>query len=629
MGFASAAVPSTEGAPLAQVWVAERELAPGGEGWIWDEGVRTGEGGERELRVLVPAHALEGLRVGGVRVEIVRTDHRLGPPAEGYTLPGEGEAVLRGLAAIAPRGGYAQVGLSREGRPLHALWLGQAPDAPGATSVRLLGAHHGDELASSEVVLGALEDLAARDGTDAAVTALLDRATVWGVPWVNPDGVMAGSRVNAAGIDLNRNYDFRWSDSAYGAGAAPFSEPEVQAVRALASLDRPYLSLSLHSGETNIGYVWNWTAERTGEDQVLLDLATAYGDACAEEGFWVTNGADWYMTQGDTNDWSYGRYGGMDFTLEVTRQKRPDPASIPFFVGAHVEAIRGFLTTPPSLSLRVVDGPSGEPVEAELRAAGAVVAVDPVSGALDRVGAEEGWVVAPGYLPAAIGGSGEVALERAGLSWGRPEPARVRQGQVDLRLPGAPDGAVTLWRAGDAGVTGQVRQQQVSLDLTALAPGPWSLLFADGAVWPRALLVEDFASPLEAVARLDDALVLTGGDWLPGTRVYSLGGALRGLRPLAVLEEGEHRLVLALPDASDGAPTDVLVWSGGRARALLDVTGALDADTSPSPDTGVEDTGPDWPGARPEAPRSCGCGALGARSLWFWPALLLLRRRRT
>ena len=74
---------------------------------------------------------------------------------------------------------------------------------------------------------------------------------LWLIPDMNPDGAVRGTRVNADGVDLNRNFPFRWhplsdTDSRYYPGSRPASEPESRAVAAFITHIRPGLTIWLH-----------------------------------------------------------------------------------------------------------------------------------------------------------------------------------------------------------------------------------------------------------------------------------------------------------------------------------------------------------------------------------------------
>jgi hypothetical protein len=67
------------------------------------------------------------------------------------------------------------------------------------------------------------------------------------VPCWNPDGLQAGTRYNANGVDLNRNFPTGWnphSDEPPGPG--PLSEPESQALHSLILEIQPRKIVSLH-----------------------------------------------------------------------------------------------------------------------------------------------------------------------------------------------------------------------------------------------------------------------------------------------------------------------------------------------------------------------------------------------
>ncbi len=59
---------------------------------------------------------------------------------------------------------------------------------------------------------------------------LLAGRTVVILPQVNPDGVKAGKRRNANGVDLNRNFPADNFDAIKGNGEEPLSQPESRAV---------------------------------------------------------------------------------------------------------------------------------------------------------------------------------------------------------------------------------------------------------------------------------------------------------------------------------------------------------------------------------------------------------------
>lgn len=124
------------------------------------------------------------------------------------------------------------IGRSVQGRPIAAWHLGQ----PGKRRVLLISAMHGDE-GKPRQILGALRDGSPIRGID-----------LWVVPVYNPDGLALGTRKNARGVDLNRNFPYHWADldGSYESGQRSGSEPETRAMMRFLRVVRPARIISFH-----------------------------------------------------------------------------------------------------------------------------------------------------------------------------------------------------------------------------------------------------------------------------------------------------------------------------------------------------------------------------------------------
>jgi protein MpaA len=128
------------------------------------------------------------------------------------------------------------IGHSVRGRRIEAIERGNAA-AP--RKVLVVGTIHGNETAGEGVVRRLAQE-PAPPATD-----------LWLIRRLNPDGVAAGTRQNAHGVDLNRNFPFAWrpigrrGDLTWS-GPGPLSEPESRAARALIRRLHPAVTIWFH-----------------------------------------------------------------------------------------------------------------------------------------------------------------------------------------------------------------------------------------------------------------------------------------------------------------------------------------------------------------------------------------------
>ncbi len=163
-------------------------------------------------------------------------------------LDAEGQRVL-GLPAAAPPYTLATLGYSEQNRPIERYTFGD-----GASQIVFVGSMHGGYEWNTTVLA-----YQAIDYFTAFPQAVPPTVTLHIIPSANPDGLFLATgkegrfteadipagdplnllpgRFNANGVDLNRNWDCRWSATAFfrdqviSGGSAPFSERETQVLR--------------------------------------------------------------------------------------------------------------------------------------------------------------------------------------------------------------------------------------------------------------------------------------------------------------------------------------------------------------------------------------------------------------
>jgi protein MpaA len=171
----------------------------------------------------------------------------------------------------------AVYGKSREGNAL-TVWLPK-DEKP---AVLVLASMHGDESETTVVLSDALRSIRSDSLKNAAILC------------ANPDGLMRGTRGNANGVDLNRNFpSSNWSpepvfyksrkndpqDIALSPGPEPGSEPETRALISLLDRMKPRAVIALHSAlacidDLDSSFLAQQLSERSGLPLEIVSYAT-------------------------------------------------------------------------------------------------------------------------------------------------------------------------------------------------------------------------------------------------------------------------------------------------------------------------------------------------------------------
>lgn len=151
-------------------------------------------------------------------------------------------AVVTESTAAAPAGGKNPTVIGRklvstsvDGRKVWAYRIGE-PARRNVPRVLVMSTMHGNEPATRQIV---------RSLVDGPPVVGVD---LWLLPTYNPDGLAAGTRQNAHGVDLNRNFPYKWADldGSYESGPKPASEPETRGMMRFLRWLEPKRIISFH-----------------------------------------------------------------------------------------------------------------------------------------------------------------------------------------------------------------------------------------------------------------------------------------------------------------------------------------------------------------------------------------------
>lgn len=267
------------------------------------------------------------------------------------------------------------IGKSVNGRELWVLKISDNPELDEAEpEVRFIGIIHGNEPIGCELLLNISDTLTSSYGNDMNLTDLVDNREIFIIPMINPDGRESGSRYNANGEDLNR--DFPVPDSSIGDDNNWEYEVETTSLINWSDTMNFVLSTTFHSGARVVNYQWDYTHDIPPFHSLIREISKGYAirnDSMfhspdpyyADSG--VIRGSEWYIVYGSLQDWSYHYTDCIDLTAELDSKKWPDAEKLPELWRQNKNSILYLIEKAKTgVNGIITDGETGEPVYATI-----------------------------------------------------------------------------------------------------------------------------------------------------------------------------------------------------------------------------------------------------------------------
>jgi uncharacterized repeat protein (TIGR01451 family) len=292
------------------------------------------------------------------------------------------------------------IGKSVNNRDIWCMKITDNPDAEeDEPEVKFSAAIHGDELTGIEMTLRMAELLTQSYGQAPYLTSLVDSMEIWLCPISNPDGYVSGSRENAHGVNLNRDFPDRFTDPVDDPAG---HEPETQAFMYFGYAHRFVMGVNYHGGARVVNYPWDAItgvaalpdSNYAPDDTLLHDFSVGYASRNPyiyniefPEG--VTRGWEWYQVWGGMQDWAYVWRGEHHVTIELSEKYLPfsqmdtqwndNRDAMTWWMSRALTGVRG----------QVTDAESGAPLDAVVQVQGMEapnsVRTDPEVGDYHRV----------------------------------------------------------------------------------------------------------------------------------------------------------------------------------------------------------------------------------------------------
>ncbi|MCX6304473.1 MAG: M14 family zinc carboxypeptidase [Bacteroidetes bacterium] len=219
-----------------------------------------------------------------------------------------------------------------EGRPVYYVRISNTPNqVTGKPKVLYNALIHAREPMGMQQLIFFMWYLLENYNTSDEVKYLVDNLELCFIPVANPDGyefnhaISPGGggqwrknrRVSGSGdigVDLNRNFSYKWGYDNIGSspfpadetyrGTSAFSEPETQVIRDFCAATTLSLSMNYHTYSDYTLYPWCWQTAITSDSA----LQVTYASYLTKQNGYLSGmpGQILYNTNGDALDWQYG-----------------------------------------------------------------------------------------------------------------------------------------------------------------------------------------------------------------------------------------------------------------------------------------------------------------------------------
>lgn len=315
-----------------------------------------------------------------------------------YYDPNEIEALLDQVALNYPAiTRVFTIGTTFHSRPIKAIEISDNPgideDEP---AVQLNGQHHAREVATSHIVMDAIEQLTAGYGVNPQITDWVNNYKTVCVPMVNPDGVSYvfsnnslwrknRQQYSCVGVDLNRNYPYLWGPGCGSSGSCSSdiyrgpvaaSELETQAMQNLAEDFNFVFATSYHSYGRFIDYPYacgnGSPSSLMPEHAVIHEMMNGMADAIdavdSVPRYDVYSPVPFGGVNGDDTSNYYAQHGTYAFIVEVGTSFEPAFSQVAGIVNRNRAGWMYLYERlgEARIDIHVTDACSGAPLEAEV-----------------------------------------------------------------------------------------------------------------------------------------------------------------------------------------------------------------------------------------------------------------------